>query len=132
MTLKYAEEIAANLERAAISIAAAKDLTSGGYYDFATSRAYYAAFYAATALLLSEELEFARHSGVISAIHQRFVKTGALARRHGKDLNWLFEMRGIGDYGVTIHLSEQDARRAIRVAEDFLCTIQAMIEEAPG
>jgi len=32
---------------------AAKDLVTRGYYDFAASRAYYAAFYAATAVLLS-------------------------------------------------------------------------------
>ena len=54
MTLKYAGEIAANLERAEKSIQAAKELVSGGYYDFAASRAYYAA----TAVLLCEELEW--------------------------------------------------------------------------
>ncbi len=58
MTLKYAGEIAANLERAEKSIQAAKELVSGGYYDFAASRTYYAAFYAATAVLLCEELEW--------------------------------------------------------------------------
>ena len=37
MTLKYAGEIAANLERVERSIQAAKELVSGGYYDFAAS-----------------------------------------------------------------------------------------------
>jgi uncharacterized protein (UPF0332 family) len=50
MTLKYAGEIAAHLERAEASIQAAKELASKSYYDFVASRAYYAAFYAATAL----------------------------------------------------------------------------------
>ena len=68
MKRKYEEEIAANLERAEASIRAAKDLAVGDYYDFAASRAYYAAFYAATAVLLSEELEFSKHSGVIAFI----------------------------------------------------------------
>jgi len=54
VTLPHADEIAANLERAEQSIQAARQLASGGYYDFAASRAYYAAFYAATAVLLSE------------------------------------------------------------------------------
>jgi len=68
MTRKYAAEIAANLERAAASLRAAKELASHGYYDFVASRAYYAAFYAATAVLLCEELEFSKHSGVIASI----------------------------------------------------------------
>ncbi len=38
-------EIAAYLERADQSIQAARDLAPMGYYDFAASRAYYAAFY---------------------------------------------------------------------------------------
>jgi len=130
MTLKYAEEIATNLERAEASIQAAKELVSGGYYDFVASRAYYAAFYAATALLLGEELEFSKHSGVIASTHQRFVKTGKLDKRYGKDLNWLFELRGVGDYGGTIHVSQQDADRAITAAENFLSATKSLIQEA--
>ena len=93
MTLPHADEIAANLERAEQSIQAARQLASGGYYDFAASRAYYAAFYAATAVLLSEESEFSKHSAVIAFIHQRYVKTGKLSKEQGKSLNWLFELR---------------------------------------
>lgn len=99
MTRQFAEEIAANLERAEQSIQAARQLESGLYYDFAAARAYYAAYYAATALLLNEGVEVSKHSGVIAAIHQRFVKTGKLDKTLGKSLNWLFELRSVGDYG---------------------------------
>ena len=81
MSHAYAQEIAANLERAETSIRAARDLISSGYFDFAASRAYYAAFYAATVALLFEGVEFSKHSGVIAAVHQRFVKTGKLPRQ---------------------------------------------------
>ena len=128
MNGKYAEEIAANLERSERSIQAAKELSSKGYYDFAASRAYYAAFYAATAALLREELEFRKHSGVIAAIHQRFVKNGRLERNFGRDLNWLSELRSVGDYGVTIHVSREDAERAIVAAEGFLHAMKGIIE----
>lgn len=50
--MRYGQEIAANLERAERSIQAAKELSTGGYYDFVASRAYYGAFYAARAILL--------------------------------------------------------------------------------
>jgi len=38
-----------------------------GYYDVATSRAYYAMFYAASALLASQGISRSKHSGVHSA-----------------------------------------------------------------
>ena len=129
MKHKYEEEITANLERAEASIRAAKDLVAGDYYDFAASRAYYAAFYAATAILLCEELEFGKHSGVIVLIHREFVKMGKLDKKYGQDLNWLFELRGIGDYGATIHVSQRDAEKAIEVAEEFLRAIEKLIRE---
>ena len=127
MTSPHATEIAANLERAEQSIRAAQELTAGGFYDFAASRAYYAAFYAATAALLGQGLDLSKHSGVIAAIHQRFIKTGKLSKDQGKELNWLFELRNVGDYGVTIHVSQPDAARAIQAADSFLQAIKSLI-----
>ena len=127
MTSPFADEIAAYLERAERSLEAARQLALNGHYDFAASRAYYAAFYAATALLLHEGLEFSKHSGVIAAIHQRFVRTGKLAREQGKALNWLFELRGVGDYGGMAHVSLQEAGQAIETAEKFLEAVRALL-----
>ena len=124
----YASEIEANLERAEHSIQAAKSLKKFGYYDFAASRAYYAAFYGATAVLLNEGLDFGKHSGVIASIHQRFVKTGKLDKEQGKDLNWLFEIRNIGDYGGTAHVEKVQAERAILAAEKFLSAVRNLID----
>lgn len=70
MNTEYKQEITANLQRAEISIKAAKDLVRGDYFDFAASRAYYAVFYAATALLVNNGLQFRKHSAVIAAIHR--------------------------------------------------------------
>ena len=127
MKADYEREIAANLERAEQSIQADKGLTASGFCDFAASRAYYAAFYAATAALLNEGLEFSKHSGVIASVHQRLVKTGRLDTEQGKQLNWLFELRNVGDYGVTVHVSQHDAERAIQVAESFLRVIKSLL-----
>lgn len=120
MTRKYAREIDANLERAEESIQAADDLLQGEYFDIAASRAYYAVFYAATALLLFDEKKFNKHSGIISAIHRDFVKTGRLSKEMGKNLNWLFGLRNIGDYGVMVHVPKSDAEKAIAAARDFI------------
>ena len=128
MTSQFADEIAANLERAEQSIQAARQLASSSFYDFAASRAYYAAFYAATAVLLHEGLEFSKHSAVIALIHQRFVKTGKLDKEQGKALNWLFELRSVGDYGGTAHVSRQEVEQAIEAAEKFLEAIKPLLQ----
>ena len=117
MTLPlYEPEIMANLQRAEESLRAAQLLYEAGHWDFAAARAYYAAFYAATAALLSEGREYQKHSGVIAAIHKFLVKTGKLDKEHGKHLNWLFELRSIGDYGDIRRVPQADAARAIEAA----------------
>jgi len=128
MSHQHAQEVTANLERAEESIKAAKDLAKGSYFDFAASRAYYAAFYAATAILIHEGFKYRKHSAVISAIHQQYVKTGKLDKKYGKDLNWLFELRSVGDYGAVIHVPQPDAEKAIEAAESFIKAIKNLID----
>lgn len=118
--MKSNPEISANLQRAETNLQAAKDLLEKEYFDIAAARAYYAAFYAASALLLSEDIDTNKHSGVIALIHQHFVKTGRLEKEQGKNLNWLFEIRGVGDYGVSVHVASGEAYLAVKVAEKFL------------
>jgi uncharacterized protein (UPF0332 family) len=127
MTFTYADEIDANLARARQSLAAARKLASEAYYDFAASRAYYAAFYAATALLLSKELTYNKHSGVIASVHREFVRNRRLDVQHGKNLNWLFELRGIGDYGGMVHVTKANAEQAIRAASEFLKATKVLL-----
>ena len=113
-------EIRAIWERANDSLAAAQVLLDSGHPDVAAARAYYAAFYAACALLLSEGKEYSRHGSVIGAIHKDFVRTRRLSGEQGRVLGWLFELRGLGDYGETRHVSEGDARESIPAARQFL------------
>ncbi len=75
-------------------------------------------------------MQFSKHSGVIAAIHKRFIKTGRLEKQFGKNLNWLFELRSIGDYGVTIHVPEREAEQAIEVARHFVQASEAMLKES--
>jgi len=72
----HIKEISENLRRSETSIKAAKDMIEKEYYDIAASRAYYAAFYAASALLLKENIDTAKHSGVITSIPSLICKRG--------------------------------------------------------
>jgi hypothetical protein len=47
-------------------------------YNGATNRAYYAFFYAASAILLTRDISRSKHSGVLSTFRQYFVKPGLI------------------------------------------------------
>ena len=123
----YESEILSNLERAETNLQVARELLEKGYYDVSASRAYYAAFYAASALLLNQGIDTSKHSGVIALIHQHFVKSGKLSKEQGRNLNWLFELRSVGDYGVSLHVLLEDAQRAVKTAEIFLESVKALL-----
>lgn len=123
----YEDEITSNLERADTNLQIASELLEKGYYDVSASRSYYAAFYAASALLLNEGIDTSKHSGVIALIHQHFVKSGKLSKEQGRNLNWLFELRSVGDYGVSLHVGSDDARRAVGITETFLKAVKALL-----
>ncbi len=120
-------ELSANMARAKTNLQAAKDLLEKDYFDIAAARTCYAAFYAASALLLRQGIDTNKHSGVIALIHQHFVKTGKLDKEQGRDLNWLFEIRGVGDYGVSVHVSSGEAHLAVQVAEKFLKSTKLLL-----
>jgi len=73
---RLTEQQSALLKKARDSLRGAEVLTREVLYDIAVSRAYYAMFYCAEALLDAEGLSFSSHAAVLSAFGQRFAKTG--------------------------------------------------------
>ena len=114
------DRVKANVDRSRTSIAAARKLISLGYADDAASRAYYAAFHAATAVLLSKGLEFSRHAGLLSGVHKELVRHGLLSKESGNALDRLFRLRLVGDYGAVDHVSTNTARQAVETAAEFV------------
>jgi uncharacterized protein (UPF0332 family) len=84
-------------QRALDSLRAASTLLAAGFPDFAASRAYYAAFYAASALLLFARQTFSSHRGVLTLIHQDYVRTGRLPLEAGRIISNLSDLRNVGD-----------------------------------
>ena len=127
--MSYPDEIQANLERADSSLKAARLLLESGLPDDAASRAYYAAFHAASALLLSKNLSFSSHTGVLRAISLNFVKTGELDRSIGRDLNWLAELRQVGDYGEVRRVTSTEAEQALEITANFIAQTRSLLEK---
>jgi uncharacterized protein (UPF0332 family) len=123
------QEIRDLLDKARRSLGAAERLLQGGDADFAASRAYYAMFYATQALLLTRDIRRSRHSGLIAAFNESFVKSGEIPARFFLQLRDGFEDRAEGDYGLA-EITEEQARAGIAAAHEFVDEIARRIGEA--
>jgi uncharacterized protein (UPF0332 family) len=108
------------MRKARHSLDAAKLMEQKDYHDFAASRAYYAMFYVAEALLLEHGLSFSKHSAVIAAFGQRFAKTRLVLPEFHRYLIEGQDSRNVGDYSLGPSLNEADAALQIARAEEFL------------
>ncbi|MGC8880589.1 MAG: HEPN domain-containing protein [Anaerolineae bacterium] len=112
-------------------IVAARDNLRLGHLRAAVSRAYYAMFYAATALLGSRGLWRSKHQGLIAAFGEHFVRPGLIEPRYGRMLHDAFEMRLDSDYAPHPDLDESSATRLIADAADFVKRILEMLTTPP-
>ena len=119
-------------QKAQASLRAARLLADQALYDFAVSRAYYTMFYIAEALLLGEGLAFSKHSAVIAAFGQRFVKPGRVPQEFHRYLIEGESSRNVGDYDIQSALSEVEAAEQMERAEKFLELARQLIDPGPG
>ncbi len=80
------------------------------------NRAYYAAFYAASALITVLGLYSSKHQGILSFFDRELVLAGHMDRRHGRALHRLFELRSDADYEIFGAFSTEQADWAIEAA----------------
>ncbi len=110
-------------------LAAAHDLVTFRRYEDAVSRAYYAAFHAATATLLSLGIESKTHGGLRALFALHVVRPGLVARGVGRSLEDLYDNRRRSDYEVATYFGEEDAESALALAEAFLAACRHVIGE---
>lgn len=117
------------MERAAETLKAADYLSDGGFYNIAVGRLYYACFYAASALMLANNLSAATHAGIKVLLNLNFIKKGILESKYGGIYQQLFEKRQSGDYEDFIYC-DSDLYGTLRPqAEDFIRRLKELIEE---
>jgi uncharacterized protein (UPF0332 family) len=108
------------LQKARRNIRSAKLLLADGDFDTAVSRAYYAMFYVAEALLLSRGLAYSRHSAVIAAFGREFAKDGVMPAELHAHLRAASEARNISDYQLASRVTEEETTQHISRAEGLL------------
>lgn len=114
------DTIARILRKAERSIEGAEVLQERELCEFSVSRAYYAMFYIAEALLLRKGLSFSKHSAVISAFGEHFAKPRVLDPIFHQYLREAFTDRQVGDYAFQDSITATDAQLQIDRAKVFL------------
>jgi len=111
------------------SLEAARVLLENGFYRDAISRAYYAMFYAASALLRAKGVVTKSHRGVIAKFGLEFVNTGIVEKYYAKALSLAETSRERADYDPTYRPSEEEAESIVEDAERFIERIEKALEE---
>jgi len=111
------------LDKAFETLEDARVLASAGRWSPCVNRLYYACFYAVSALLISDSMSSAKHTGVRSLFNRFYVKTGKIPKEMAQVFNDLFEKRREGDYMDFVRFDEVSVRPWLPRAEAFVgCT----------
>jgi uncharacterized protein (UPF0332 family) len=123
------KETTALIKRAIRYLRSAEILLRDKDYESAVSRTYYAMLYSAQAAMLTKNLSFSSHKGIISAFGEFFVKTHIFPKTMAKELNRAFEKRQIGEYEYTFVISNREAEQILQSGKEFVNTIARWLNE---
>jgi uncharacterized protein (UPF0332 family) len=116
------------LDKASRTVRSAEVLAADGDFDAAVSRAYYAMFYAAEALLLMESLTYSSHAGVIAGFGREFTKTGRVPAEYHRFLRESAEARTISDYEIRPGFNHATAAEQIARAIRFVAMAREVLD----
>ncbi len=108
------------LQNATETLEVANDCLKNGHYRDAINRSYYAAFYAAKAVLAIEEVDFKRHKDVVAYFNKEYIATEKLSKDTGRKLARLQQKREKSDYDDFFIASREEAESQVAAATDIL------------
>jgi len=128
------EEVQALLRRAHRFLRAAENQLGSDFPEEAASRAYYAMFTAARALLLRTAPKASRHEHVKREFEELFVKTGKVDRKFLTYLEVGLLSRHFADYetDLTYVATHEEAASRLREAEEFVALAENLLKAAGG
>lgn len=118
------QQVEKQLHKANRKLRVARKNFADGFYEDTVSRAYYAMFHAAKALLLTKHLDAKTHAGLINLFNQHFVHTGIFSVELRRELVDAKELRETGDYDTEYEENAQDAQSVLNNAENFVKAVE--------
>lgn len=80
-----------------------------GRYRNSINRSYYAIFSAMRAILAKRDVDFSKHSGVISYFRREYIKTGIFDKKYSDYIRDAFDGRNASDYGDFVAVTKEEA-----------------------
>ena len=121
------EAAAAFLERSEQALDSARKLRDAGDAEGCINRAYFAAFYAASAMLAEAGETAKTHKGTHNRFWMLFVETGHLPRETADVLSYGWRMREKADYDVFNVFDISAAARLIDDVEAFTSATRELV-----
>ena len=117
------------LERANDTLLDVKLAIQNMRWNNAANRLYYACYYAAIALLLNDGYTARTHSGIKALLGLHYAKEEIINKELMKAYRKMFNLRQTGDYDDLAVLTENDILNLLAPAEQFIKTIENLINE---
>jgi uncharacterized protein (UPF0332 family) len=124
------KEVQRLLEKADHALEVAEALEGQGYIQDASSRIYYAMFYAAQALLKSENIEVRKHSAVEAAVGYQFAKTGRIDPKYHRLLINARKIREVVDYDIQEEMADQRTVLKIEDGREFISVVKGIMKSS--
>ena len=124
------EVVRSMFQKAEEKLRSAENSLASDFFDDASSRAYYAAFHAVTAVLGSKGLSYASHGQTIGAFNREIVKAGILEPGAFRKIQRLFADRQTGDYDASSSITAEQAAHDIEDARWLVEKCQDIIGES--
>ena len=94
------------------------------HYRTSISRSYYSMYYAAQALLLSQNIDTSTHKGLIRLFSLHFVKTGQFSPEWSNTLKTAYDLRQLSDYDTDFTGTLADADMMLEKANTFIIEVE--------
>lgn len=130
--LKHRYQIQTYLQQARRALDSAASSLEHGFYATAINRAYYAIFYAASGLLLTKGISRSKHTGVIAAFREHFIKSGLIEAEYSDLYGDAMDARIGSDYDVTFESDSVTAQERLEDANRFVDQVAAFLFDTEG
>lgn len=102
----------------------AQILINSDSFKASANRSYYAVFHAMRAVLVFDEFDSKKHSGIISEFRKRYIKTGILSAEISKIIDIQFSVRTHSDYDDFYIISKSESVNQLIEAEKMVEEIE--------
>lgn len=127
---KRQEDLASyRMHTAEETLTVARECYENNHYKDAINRSYYAAFYAARAVLAIEGTDFKRHKDVIAYFNRNYIATEKISKELGRKLARLQQKREQSDYDDFYIASQSEAQKQLESAELIIEGIKCYLRE---